>query len=171
MKRSQNMAFLTALMVFAAAGGSAVAAVKGSSSLTAYAGKYPVDKVQGLSFLANPKVVAAVKAAAPDAEIWRQVLAPKGAVDSPILALSAGRLFSRSFDPVSGGDVNWAILITNDGGKAAVCFSTGAASDADASSWYAEGKKVFNRKGPCPNAKDEIESGFGAWPASPLLER
>jgi len=92
------------------------------------------------------------------------VLVKEDVVATPIQQLSAGRLFVRSFDPAGGGSTNWAILISNDSAKAAVCYSTDAVYGDGGSTWYYEGEVAFTLEGSCPSEADEIENSFGTWP-------
>lgn len=147
-----------------AGGDLALAANPPAQGLGRYVGKYPSQKVAGGRFLSEPRVVAAINAAVRDPEIRRRILSSKSAVEVPILALSAHRLFTRSFDPTGGGETNWAILITTDGKKAAVCWSTDAVYGDGTSTWFVDGEKAFDRSGPCPSEMNEIESSFGTWP-------
>ncbi|QNQ07890.1 hypothetical protein [Sphingomonas alpina] len=134
--------------------------------LAGYAGKYPYDKVKGVSFLGHPQVRAAIEAAVPAGDIRDDVLAGKG-VTVPILK-TQGRLFSRTFDPASGGDVNWAILMIADGSKAAVCYSTGIEKDVRGADWYLDGKIAFTLYEMCPSTAAEVESAVGNWPIGPI---
>jgi hypothetical protein len=134
--------------------------------LAAYAGKYPYDKMKGVSFLDHPRVRAAIKAAVPAGDVRDDVLAGKG-VTVPILK-TQGRLFSRTFDPASGGDVNWAILIVADGSKAAVCYSTGVEKDVRGADWYLDGKIAFTLYEMCPSTAAEVESAVSNWPIGPI---
>ncbi|MBN9548463.1 MAG: hypothetical protein J0H31_06155 [Alphaproteobacteria bacterium] len=157
-----------------AAWASAHAAESGRpAALAAYAGKYPFDLVNGVSFRENKVVVAAVKAAVAGmsdrAELIQLFLSPGQPVDTPIALLSDGRIYSRSFDPASGGETNWAILITKEQGedKAALCLSDNAVYGDGFSDWYFDGYIAFSTKGPCPSEKEEIEKAIGQWPAGP----
>ncbi len=133
--------------------------------LTAYVGKYPFDPVQGVSFRQHPQVLAAVAAALPaSATDIQRALAATNVVETPIRPLSAGRIYARSHDPASGGEVNWAILITLDGRQAAVCYSDDAVYGKGDSHWYVQGKQAFSHSGPCPSEKQEIEAVLDAWP-------
>ena len=136
--------------------------------LTGYVDHYPFDKVNGVTFRQNPLVVAGVRRAVTDAKIREAVLENDDVVDTPILQLSEGRLYADSFDPRGGGSTNWAILITADGGKTAVCFSDNAVYGNGTSTWYYEGEEAFVQDGPCPGEKDDIEARFGTWPVGPI---
>ncbi|MGH6617026.1 hypothetical protein [Sphingomonas sp.] len=136
------------------------------SDLAAYAGKYPYDKVKGVSFLDHPKVRAAIEMAVPVGDIRDIVLSGEG-VTVPIVK-TQGRLFSRTFDPASGGDVNWAVLMVADGSKAAVCYSTGVEKDVRGADWYLDGKIAFTLYEMCPSTAAEVESAVSNWPIGPI---
>lgn len=135
-----------------------------ATGLAPYVGHYPSDKLRGSSFRTDPRVVAAVDNAVSAPDIRRHVLKAKNVVEIPILALSAGRLFARSYDPAGGGSTNWAVLISGDGTKAAVCYST----DDSKSTWYYSGKEVFSLAGSCPSEKADVEARFGLWPVGAI---
>lgn len=133
--------------------------------LAAYLGKYPFDRVRGISFRQHPQVVAALAVTLPaSAADIQRALATTDVVDRPIRQLSANRLYASSYDPAGGGVVNWAILITLDGRQAAVCYSDDAVYGNGSSNWYFQGKKAFSSSGPCPSDKQDLEAALGAWP-------
>lgn len=157
---------------FLAASLSACATEPGkAAALAVYAGKYPFDLVDGVSFRENKVISALVKAAvarmSDRANLTPLFLSPRSSVDLPIQLLSDGRLYSRSFDRSSGGETNWAILITKDENKAALCLSDDAVYGDGYSDWYFDGYIAFSTKGPCPSEKEEIEKAIGRWPAGP----
>ncbi|RBO90977.1 hypothetical protein [Pseudochrobactrum asaccharolyticum] len=72
-------------------------------------------------------------------------------------------LYTRGFEPASGGDVNWGVMIAADGSVAAVCYGQFADKNAQAAAWYAEGEKAFSLAMMCPSEASEIEVSFGDW--------
>ena len=84
---------------------SAVAA----SDLTAYEGKYPSDAVDGITFLANPAVVAGVAATLSDEGLRATVLGEE-TVQSPI-TVKDGVVRADDCEPHNCGDHNWSILV------------------------------------------------------------
>jgi hypothetical protein len=134
--------------------------------LGAYVGKYVVDKVEGVSFLDHPLVRAAIEAAAPQGPVRDQMYVTD-AVTTPVIKVGQ-RLYVRSYDPASGGDVNWGILIALDGSKAALCYSEGVEPDVRGADWYAEGEKAFTLFLMCPSEAGEIEETLGDWPIGPI---
>ena len=109
-----------AITLFLAATGTALAA----PDLAAYAGKYPSDKVGGVTFLKHPAVVAGVKQAVPSAAVRKWVLSPE-TVQSPIFD-SGGVLLSQACEPHNCGDHAWTILIHIETGATDVCYHDAA---------------------------------------------
>lgn len=134
--------------------------------LGAYADKYPYDKVKGLAFYNQPKVRAAIEAAVPPGEIRDRIFSKESVVYAPIKA-SQGRLLATGYDPASGGDVNWAVLMVVDGSKAAVCYSTGVEKDVRGAAWYLGGEVAFTLYQKCPSEPQDLES-LGNWPIGPI---
>lgn len=154
---------LTAMIALcAAAGVEAKPAGKSAPPLSAYVGKYPFDTVKGVTFLDHPTVRAAIEAAVKVPEI-RAAILEKNVVTTPIRE-TEGRLLARAFDPRSGGDVNWAVLMVTDGSKAAVCYSTGVEQDVRGADWYLDGEKVFTLYAMCPGRPEDVEEMLGNWP-------
>lgn len=140
----------------------AAAPNEAAPDLGVYIGKYVFDKVEGIGFLEHPLVRAAIEAAAPQGPVRDQIYVTD-AVTTPIIKVGQ-RLYVRSYDPASGGDVNWGILIALDGSKAALCYSTGVEQDVSGADWYAEGEKAFTLFLMCPSEAGEIEETLGDWP-------
>lgn len=164
--------FIGALSAMVLLAGGINVAANENAVLSKYVGKYPSDKVDGISFTKNEAVTAAVKAALAHipraSDLEHLMLAPENAIDSAIALLSSDRLYARSFDPSSGGSINWAILITGDGTKAAICYSEEAIYGSGVSRWYYKGDEAFTLEGPCPSEVAEIESAIGTWPVGAL---
>lgn len=144
----------------------AAAPNEAAPDLGLYVDKFVFDKVQGMSFLEHPLVRAAIEAAAPAGPVRDQIYVTD-AVSTPVIKVGQ-RLYVRSYDPASGGDVNWAILIAIDGSKAALCYSSGVEPDVQGADWYAEGEKAFTLFVPCPSEAAEIEQTLGDWPVGPI---
>jgi|GEM_PF-2268048 len=166
MKFMKSTALLAGLLAVSGCG--LAEARQRTPDLAGYVDHYPFDRVNGVTFRANPLVVAGVRRAVTDAKIREAVLENDDVVDTPILQLSEGRLYADSFDPKGGGSTNWAILITADGSKTAVCFSDDAVYGEGTSTWYYEGEVAFVQDGPCPGEKDDIEARFGTWPVGSI---
>ena len=136
---------LYALAFLSLAGASASAA----PDLAAYAGKYPSDKVGGVSFLKHPAVVAGVKQAVKDAAVRKWVLSPE-TVESPIFD-SGGVLLAHACEPHNCGDHGWTILIHIETGSTDVCYHDAATMSPDQSRWYMEQGTNEMRDGDCPS--------------------
>ena len=83
-----------------------------AASLGRYAGRYPFDAVDGMRFLDQPAVRAAVATLVPDAAIRAQVLGGVGPA-APIV-LKGGKLLAWSCRTHDCGDHNWTIAIAPD---------------------------------------------------------
>ncbi|PZO04247.1 MAG: hypothetical protein DCF29_10585 [Alphaproteobacteria bacterium] len=129
--------------------------------LSAYVDKYPFDAVDGVTFIDHPLVRAAIERSGAPAEAL-EFLRNDNTVVVPIREVD-GRLMSRGFEPAVGGDVNWGILISLDGQRGAVCYSTGVVPDVSGADWYIDGEKAFTRYEMCPSEANDL-IGFGNWP-------
>ena len=129
--------------------------------LSAYVGKYPFDAVDGVIFVDHPLVRAAIERSGAPAEAL-DFIRNDNTVVVPIREVD-GRLMSRGFEAASGGDVNWGVLISLDGSRGAVCYSTGVVPDVSGANWYIDGEKAFTRYEMCPSDAEDLV-GFGNWP-------
>lgn len=137
--------------------GTVAAQSAGTPSLLAYDRKYPHDAVDGVTFVNHPAVKAIIARSGAPAEALA-LIAETDLVVTPVRR-AGERLLTSGFDPQHGGVDHWAILISADGTKGAVCYS-----NADGGSdWFADGVKAFTLDGVCPSKPDEIE-GLGDWP-------
>lgn len=116
--------------------------------LARYAGKYPFDKVGGMTFLANPAVVDAVDALVGDAHIRALVLGGDGP-GTPI-ARRAGKLIAWGCETHNCGDHEWSVLIAPDGAGAQICYHD-ASTTGDRSRWYTGAGRADMRDGSCPS--------------------
>lgn len=131
------------------------------ASLDAYVGKHPHEKVGPTTFLTNPAVNAAIVKTVPDADI-RNFIADRDMTTVPIRKID-DRLLASGWDHRSGGDVNWAVLMSRDGKKTAVCYSTGVEPDVRGADWYIDGAKVFTLYTRCPSRTEDLK-GLGTFP-------
>ena len=90
------------------------------ADLTIYAGKYPSETVEGISFLRHPRVRAAVEAAVPNDWI-RTLLLDREAQQTPI-ALRGGRLISWRCEPGNCNGHEWTIFIDRAGTSVEICY-------------------------------------------------
>ena len=91
--------------------------------LSVYAGKYPTEPVDGVSFLHHPRVRAAVEAAVPTA--WIRTLIPDREAQQTPIALRGGRLISWGCEPRNCNDHEWTILIDTAGTSVEICYRVG----------------------------------------------
>lgn len=129
--------------------------------LSAYVGKYPFDAVDGVMFVDHPLVRAAMERSGAPAEAL-DYLRNDDTMVVPIREMD-GRLLSRGFEAASGGDVNWGMLISLDGSRGAVCYSTGVEKYTRGADWYIDGAKAFTLFDMCPSEADDL-NGLGTWP-------
>ena len=129
--------------------------------LSAYVGKYPFDAVDGVTFVDHPLVRAAMESSGAPAEAL-EFLRNDNTIVVPIREVD-GRLMSRGFEPASGGDVNWGVLISLDGQRGAVCYSTGVEEYTRGADWYIDGAKAFTLFDMCPSDAGDL-NGLGTWP-------
>ena len=117
--------------------------------LGVYVGHYPFDEVNGVTFLAQPQVRAAVAAAVPDdAEIRNLVF--EGAGPTAPIARRDGRLLSWGCEAHNCGPHNWAILIDEAGAAAEICYHDDSV-DGEGARWCAAGRPVETRSADCPS--------------------
>lgn len=126
----------------AASNGAATA----SGPLSVHVGHMPWDEVNGVTFLANPQVRAAVEAAVPDAAVRRWVLGGDG--PSNPIAMRDGRIIATGCERHNCGPHHWSILIDTEGTRAEVCYAQN--STLERSTWYVAGRPAEERQGDCP---------------------
>ena len=104
--------------------------------LSQHEGKYPFDKVDGVDFLHQPAVLAAIDRSGAPAEVRRFILAADGP-QTPIgrqgLTLTAWGCEAHNCGPH-----NWAVQVGTDGSGGAVCYLDEESGQPPR--WYAEGK-------------------------------
>lgn len=129
---------LACLILAAAAPVLAADPAAAPADLAVYAGRYPADPVDGVSFLHHPLVRAAVEAAVPTAWI-RTVMLDREAQQTPI-ALRAGRLVSWGCEPGNCNDHEWTILIDTAGRSVEICYRLGERMGSR-SRWFRSGAR------------------------------
>ena len=108
-----------------------------ATDLGVYAGKYPTDIVDGVSFLHHPRVRAAIEAAVPTAWI-RTLMLDREAQQTPI-ALRGGRLISWGCEPRNCNDHEWTIFIDTAGTSVEICYRVGERMGSR-SRWFYTGR-------------------------------
>lgn len=126
------------------AAGNSTRAVPGP--LFAHVGRLPSDVVNGTTFLADPRVRAAVEAAVTDAEVRRWVL--REDVTSSPIGSRDGRIVATGCEAHNCGPHHWSILIDAEGTSAEVCYARN--STLERSTWYVAGRPPEERLGDCP---------------------
>ena len=116
--------------------------------LAAYLGKHPSEKVNGVTFLAQPLVEAAV-AKVPDAAV-REFIIHYAGPDAPIV-LRDGRVLAWGCEAHNCGYHNWAISILPDGSSADICYYENKDRPDGQSTWYLGSGGTETRPGNCPS--------------------
>lgn len=138
-----NAAANTAAPTNTASGNGAAAA---SGPLFAHVGRLPSDVVNGVTFLGNPQVRAAVEAAVADPEVRRWVL--REDVTSNPIGSRDGRIIATGCESHNCGPHHWSIVIDTEGTSAEVCYARN--STLERSTWYVAGRPAEERPGDCP---------------------
>ena len=123
-------------------------AASAAGPLSAHVGRLPSDVVNGTTFLADPRVRAAVEAAVSDAEVRRWVL--REDVTSNPIGRRDGRIVATGCESHNCGPHNWSILIDPEGAAAEVCYARD--TQGDRATWYVAGRPAEQRPGACPTS-------------------
>jgi hypothetical protein len=108
----------------------------GPADLGVYADKYPTDPVEGVSFLAHPRVRAAAEAAGVNDIVRRWVFEREGQ-RTPI-ALRDGWLVSWGCEAHNCNDHEWTIYIDRAGNSVRICYHV-ARTMGTRSRWFQTG--------------------------------
>lgn len=114
--------------------------------LFAHVGRLPSDVVNDTTFLADPRVRAAVEAAVTDAQVRRWVL--REDVTSSPIGSRDGRIIATGCEAHNCGPHHWTILIDTEGTRAEVCYAQN--STLERATWYVAGRPPEERAGDCP---------------------
>jgi hypothetical protein len=96
-----------------------MAAGKPAPSLSAYVGKYPSDKVAGISLYSHPKFRTLVSGAAPNTAIRTTVLT--SGVETPVERQGA-LLVVQMCEPHNCSSHQWTVAMLSPSGPAAICY-------------------------------------------------
>lgn len=122
---------------------SLTAAAAAAPSLTAYVGKYPSDKIAGVSLYQNPKFRSRVAEAAPNSAIRSTVLA--SGVETPIEKQGA-LMVVQACEPHNCSDHQWTVAILAPSGPAAICYHDSDLMGAEGR-WFIKGLVVGKTNG------------------------
>jgi hypothetical protein len=109
-----------------------------------YVGKYPFDKVDGVTFLDHPKIRAAVQAVVKDPQVLKWVLQPNDSPSPPIYRLGA-EVVAVGCQAHACGERNWAILVDPGRLSARVCYFNGTTAR-----WFPAIGRPLNGIDECP---------------------
>jgi hypothetical protein len=113
--------------------------------VASFVGKYPFDKIRGVSFLTHPRVKGAVRAAVFEHMVAEEVLGD--AVTVPITKRGS-LMISWACRPHDCADVNWTVVILSPNGPAAVWYHNAELKGAQ-SRWFIGGFAKFRNAGDC----------------------
>jgi hypothetical protein len=117
--------------------------------LSVYAGKYPTEPVNGLSFLQHPRVRAAVEAAVPSRSVRAWILDRRGQ-QTPI-AVRGDRVISWGCEDRNCNGRDWTLFIDRAGTAVQICYHVGETMH-DRSRWFVTGRPSELRPDPsCPS--------------------
>jgi hypothetical protein len=119
------------------------AAGKPASSLSAYVGKYPSDKVAGISLYNNPKFRSLVSGAAPNMAIRTTVLTT--GIETPVERQGA-LLVVQMCEPHNCIDHQWTVAILAPNGPAAICYHDSDLMGEEAR-WFVGGTSIGRTRG------------------------
>ena len=114
-----------------------------TASLSSYVGKYPFNKVSGLSLYSHPKFRLLVNGAAPNSSISETIL--NGGVETPIERQGA-LVVIRACEPHNCGSHQWTVAVLSPDGPAAICYHDQDLMD-DEARWFVGGYLVGQTKG------------------------
>ena len=114
-------------------------------AIMTFVGKYPFDKVRGVSFLNHPLVRRAVRSAVFEDSVSNEVL--DAGVSGPITRRGS-LVISSACRPHDCADVNWTVAILVPRGPAAVCYHN-AELMGEQSRWFIGGFSCFRAAGGC----------------------
>jgi hypothetical protein len=138
MKRVSACILFSALIVVLTAPG------KSAPSLSAYVGKYPVDKVAGTSLFDHPQFRTLVSDASPNMSI-RATILNKDVVQTPV-GRQGALIVVRMCEPHRCSTHQWTVAILSPSGPAAICYHTSALMDEQAR-WFIGGASVSQTRG------------------------
>ncbi len=127
-----------------------VAGQRNVTPLTAYAGHYPRDAVDGVSFFDRTEVANALIDALPDEKLRHEIVG-RDVTQAPIFR-QGDFIAAHGCAPHNCGDRNWTVLIALDGNveNARVCFHDAATMKGN-SRWSSR-RDTAERPGGCPQA-------------------
>lgn len=117
-----------------------------ASGLAAYAGRFPFDKIDGLTWNDHPAVKAGIAASVKDARARKAIETLEGPA-API-EMRGGKLMAWACEAHNCGAHQWAVHIDPGTGATDVCYFDETASAAQ-SRWFLASGKEERRAGNC----------------------
>lgn len=149
-KEQPSPAAAAATAAPATAAPAAPAPASGAPDLTAYVGKYPFDKVDGVAFGDHPLVKAGIAATVKDARVRTAITTTKGP-SAPIETID-GKVAAWSCQQHKCGEHQWMVLVDPKTGATDVCYMNDPAMTDDAR-WFLANGKEEKRDGDCAAKK------------------
>ena len=118
----------------------------GADALSAYVGKYPFDKVDGVTWADQPMVQAGIRKSVTDAAARKAILQWPGP-SSPI-ELIDGKVSAWGCEQHNCGPHQWLVMVDPASGATDVCYYDESKS-ADSARWFLASGKEESRKGNC----------------------
>lgn len=123
-----------------------MAAATPAGDLSAYVGKFPFDKVNGVPWNDNPVVAAGIAKTVTDAAARKAITQMSG--PSSAIALYQGKVASWACQQHNCGDHQWNVMVDPKSGATDVCYYN-AEQLQDNSRWFLSTGKVETRAGNC----------------------
>jgi hypothetical protein len=117
-----------------------------ADDLTAYVGKFPFDKIGGVTWGDHPLVKDGIRKTVKDAAV-RTAMDMPGGPSAPI-GMHNGKVGSWACEAHNCGDHQWAVLVDPKSGATDVCYHN-AAKTGDKSRWFLANGTEEVRSGNC----------------------
>lgn len=116
------------------------------AGLAAYVGKWPFDKVNGVTWNDHPAVLAGIRKTVSDAAARKAILELEGPASE--IALYQGKVASWACQAHNCGDHQWAVMVDPNSGATDVCYHN-AEKLPGKSRWFMANGSVEEREGNC----------------------
>lgn len=117
-----------------------------AAGLSAYIGKYVTAKVDGVSWMEHPAVVAGLRKSVTDAAVLKAITETPG--PTVPIALHEDKISSWACEVHNCGNHQWAIMVDPASGATDVCYHN-AEKLQDKSRWFLASGKEEQRDGNC----------------------
>ena len=118
----------------------------GGDTLSAYLGKYPFDKIDGVTWADQPMMQAGIRKSVTDAAARAAILQWSG--PSAPIELIDGKVSAWGCEQHNCGPHQWLVMVDPASGATDVCYYDESKS-ADSARWFLANGKEESRKGNC----------------------